>query len=410
MENKINKKTDYTTLIHGGVAKDQYGAVNVPVYRSSTFIFDNVDQGARRFKGEETGYIYTRLGNPTTATLERKLAMLEHAEKAVMTASGMGAISSVMWTFLKAGDRLIADSNLYGCTFALFTHTLPKFGIDVQITDFSNIENIKKLLNDKTTMVYFETPTNPTMKVNDIRAISDLAHKYNPKIKVVVDNTFASPYLQKPLDHGANIVVHSGTKYINGHADVVVGAIAGSNEDIKLASMVGIKDCTGSVLDPGAAYLVNRGLNTLGVRMNQHCKNAEKVVAYLQKCKYVKKVNYPGLTTCIGHEAAKRQMSQFGGMASFETNLTFEQTKIFANSLKVWTLAVSLGGVESLIEHPASMTHSTYSVEELKKYNIVPNLIRISIGLEDVDELIADFEQAFNIAANNAPTDRVRIE
>lgn len=408
-ENKT-KKSDYTTLIHGGVVKDQYGAVNVPVYRSSTFIFENVDQGARRFKGEESGYIYTRLGNPTTATLERKLALLEHAEAAVMTASGMGAISSVMWTFLKSGDRLIADSNLYGCTFALFTHTLPKFGIDVQITDFSKISNIKKLLNKKTAMIYFETPTNPTMKVNDIKAIAELAHKFNPKIKVVVDNTFASPYLQKPLDHGANLVVHSGTKYINGHADIVVGAICGKKEDIQLAAMVGIKDCTGSVLDPGAAYLVNRGLNTLGVRMDQHCRNAKKFVEYLQSCKYVRKVNYPGLKTCVGHDAAKRQMAQFGGMASFETNLTFEQTKIFVNSLKVWTLAVSLGGVESLIEHPASMTHSTYSAEELKKYSIVPNLIRISIGLEDVNELIADFEQAFKVAAKNVPTKRVRIE
>lgn len=396
---KHNIKTDETRLIHEGVIENKYGAVGVPIYQASTFIFDSVDQGARRFKGEEDGYIYTRLGNPTTAALQNKIAALENGEACVMTSSGMGAIASVMWTFLKAGDRLIADSNLYGCTFALFTHTLTKFGIDVQICDFSNIENIKKLLNEKTTIVYFETPTNPTMKVNNIELIAKTVHDYNKKINVVVDNTFASPYLQKPLNFGADIVVHSGTKYINGHSDVIVGCVISTREKVQQVAMVGIKDCTGSVLDPHAAYLVNRGLSTLAPRMQRHCANAKKFVDYLTKSKYVKVVHYPGLPTCIGHEAAKRQMKDFGGMISFETNLSFEQTKVFVNSLKLWTLAVSLGGIESLIEHPASMTHSTYSEEELAKYDITPGLIRISVGIEDIDELIADFEQAFEIAA-----------
>lgn len=395
---KYKNKTDETRLIHEGIIENKYGAVTVPIYQTSTFIFDSVDQGARRFKGEEDGYIYTRLGNPTTTALQNKIAALEKGEACVMTSSGMGAIASVMWTFLKSGDRLIADSNLYGCTFALFTHTLTKFGIDVQICDFSKIENIKKLLNEKTAIVYFETPTNPTMKVNDIKLIAKIVHDYNKKINVVVDNTFASSYLQKPLTLGADIVVHSGTKYINGHADVIVGCVISSKEKIQQVAMVGIKDCTGSVLDPHAAYLVNRGLSTLAVRMQKHCANAKKFVDYLKNSKYVKAVHYPGLSNCVGHEAAKRQMKDFGGMASFETNLSFEQTKVFVNSLRLWTLAVSLGGVESLIEHPASMTHSTYSKDELAQYDITPGLIRISIGIEDIDELIVDFEQAFAIA------------
>ncbi len=391
--------SDKTKAIHAGTIKNSYGAVNVPIYQSSTFIFDSVDQGAKRFKGEEDGYIYTRLGNPTTTALQNKIAALENGEACVMTASGMGAIASVMWTFLKAGDRLIADSNLYGCTFALFTHTLIRFGIDVQIVDFSNIENIKAKLNKHTTMVYFETPTNPTMKVNDIELIAKTVHAFNNKINVVVDNTFPSPYLQKPLNFGADIVVHSGTKYINGHSDVIVGAVVSSKEKIMQVTMVGLKDCTGAVLDPHAAFLVNRGLLTLPIRMKAHCENAKKFVDYLLHSKYVKVVHYPGLPTCVGHVAAKKQMKDFGGMASFETNLSFEQTKVFVNSLKLWTLAVSLGGVESLIEHPASMTHSTYSTKELAKYNITPGLIRISIGTENVDELIEDFEQAFAIAS-----------
>ncbi len=387
-----------TNLIHKGHIHDQFGSVNNPVYRTSTFAFDNVNQGAKRFLGEESGYIYTRLGNPTTHALEEKIACLENAEACVMTSSGMGAIASTFWTFLKKGDRIIADNMLYGCTFALLTHSLPKFGIDVVLVDLSNPENLQKKLSKNTTMVYFETPTNPSLKINDIAKLSEIAHNFNKDIKVVVDNTFATPYLQKPIDLGADIVVHSCTKYINGHSDVIAGCAVGSKKDINDIAMVGIKDCTGAVMDPDTAFLVNRGLSTLAVRMDQHIKNAKKVVEYLSKSKYVKCVNYPGLENFPNHDVAKKQMKDYGAMISFETNLSFEETKKFVNSLKVWTLAVSLGGFESLIEHPASMTHSTYTVEELKKINITRNLIRISTGLEDVDDLINDFEQAFKQA------------
>lgn len=388
-----------TKFIHSGNIHDQFGSANTPIYRTSTFVFKNCEQGARRFLGKESGYIYTRLGNPTTHSLEEKIAIAEHGEACVMTASGMGAISSTFWTFLNKGDRIIADNMLYGCTFALLNHSLPRFGVDVQFTDLTNLNNLKKLLNAKTKMVYFETPTNPGLKIIDIEEISKIAHKFNKKIKVVVDNTFASPYLQKPLDHGADMVVHSCTKYINGHSDVVAGCAIGSKKDIADVAMIGIKDCTGSVMDPDVSFLVNRGLSTLPVRMEAHVANAKKVAEYLNKSNYVKKVNYPGLPNFKGHDIAKKQMKDFGAMISFETNLTFEQTKKFVNSLKVWTLAVSLGGYESLIEHPASMTHSTYSKEELAKVGISPNLIRISVGLEDVNDLIADFDQAFKKAS-----------
>lgn len=387
-----------TKLIHAGAVEDSNGAVIAPIYQTSTFKFKDVDQGANRFLGKENGYIYTRLGNPTTDALARKLASLEEAEAAVMTSSGMGAIASVMWTFLKAGDRLISDTNLYGCTYALFNHTLTKFGIDVVQVDFTKPELVKKALNNKTAMVYFETPCNPNLKVIDIQKIAKMAHDYNKNIKVVVDNTFASPVVQRPITLGADLVVHSCTKYINGHADVISGAVVGSSKDIMNVAMVGIKDCTGAVLDPMAGYLINRGLCTLGVRMERHIANAKKVVQYLLKSPYVKKVNYPGIPTFEGYKIAKKQMDDFGGMLSFETNLTFAQTKKFVNSLKVWTLAVSLGGIESLIEHPASMTHSTYSKEDLAKAGISPTLIRIATGLEDVNELIADFDQAFKKA------------
>lgn len=392
----MSKKTD---LIHAGAIKDQFGAIVTPVYRTSTFIFKDVDQGANRFSGKEKGYIYSRLGNPTNNALERKLAKVEGAQACVMAASGMGAIASVMWTFLNKGDRLISDQTLYGCTFALFEHTLKRFGVDVVLTDLSKPENLKKYLNKNTTMVYFETPTNPNMKVIDIKEIAKITHKYNKNIRVVVDNTFASPYCQNPLKLGADIVVHSCTKYINGHADLICGAILGNKEDMQQAGMVGIKDCTGAVLDAGAAYLVNRGLSTLAVRMEQHSKNAMEIAQWLDKCKYVKVVNYPGLSTNKYHKVAKKQMNGYSGILSFETNLSFEKTKKFVNSLKLFTLAVSLGGFETLIEHPASMTHSTYSPAELKKAGIPPCLVRVSVGLEDTKELIADLEQAFAKAA-----------
>jgi methionine-gamma-lyase len=264
--------------------------------------------------------------------------------------------------------------------------------------DFNNLQLVKKSLKPNTVMVYFETPCNPTIKVNDIKAIATIAHNYNKNIRVVLDNTFASPYLQHPLQLGVDICIHSLTKYINGHSDVLAGCVCGNKQDIKIIRDEGLRDSTGSVLSPDDAYMVIRGLKTLAVRMNVICQNALAIAQYLEKSPYVKKVYYPGLKSHKNHIVAKKQMEQFGGMISFETNLSFSQTKKFVNNLKLVTLAVSLGGVESLIEHPASMTHILFTKEALLKSGITPNLIRFSTGIEDVRDLIEDFDQAFKSA------------
>jgi methionine-gamma-lyase len=293
----------------------------------------------------------------------------------------------------------LADNSLYGCTFALFTHCLSRFGIQVDLIDFANLDAVKKAIKPNTRIVYFETPTNPTLKVNDIKAIAEIVHNANKDIKVIVDNTFATPLLQKPIELGANIVVHSMTKYINGHGDIIAGCACGSAKDIGEIKMVGIKDATGSVLGADDAYMVNRGLRTLSIRLKKHISNTKQIIAYLQKSPFIKTIYYPGLDTTIGHDAATKQMSDFGAVLSFETNLTFEQTKALVNNVKIITLAVSLGSTESLIEHPASMTHSTYTPEALKEAGISPTLIRLSVGIEDADDLINDLDQAFKIAA-----------
>jgi methionine-gamma-lyase len=292
----------------------------------------------------------------------------------------------------------LADTSLYGCTFALFTHCLTRFGIQVDLVDFANIDNVKKAIKPNTKIVYFETPTNPTLKVSDIKAVAAVSHNANKDIKVIVDNTFATPLLQRPIELGANLSVHSMTKYINGHGDIIAGCVCGTAKDIGEIKMVGIKDATGSVLSADDAYMINRGLRTLSIRLQKHISNTRKIIDYLQKSPYIKTVYYPGLDTTAGHEAASKQMDDFGAVLAFETSLTFEQTKTFVNSVKVITLAVSLGSTESLIEHPASMTHSTYTPEDLKNAGISPTLIRLSVGIEDPEDLINDLDQALKFA------------
>lgn len=387
-----------TKIIHDGHIKNQYNALAEPIYKTSTFIFDDVQQGGNRFAGKEQGYIYSRLGNPTVSALQRKLASLENAEAAVATSSGMGAISSVMWTFLKAGDHVLADRNLYGCTYALFMHGLTKFGIQVDLVDLSQPQNIIYNLKPNTRMVFFETPSNPSLKVIDIEHVAMQAHNYNKNILVVVDNTFATPYLQQPLSLGADLVVHSLTKYINGHGDLIAGAVIGSQELITQVNFVGIKDLTGAVMSSEDAFMILRGIKTLAVRMEKHCENTKRIVEFLKNSQFVKKINYPGLSSHHNHNVAKKQMKDFGAVLSFETNLTFEQTKKFVNSLKIWTLAVSLGDVESLIEHPASMTHATYCEQEQLKEGITPTMVRLSVGLEDPQDLIDDLMQGFVVS------------
>ena len=381
-----------TTAIHAGTLKNLYGTLAMPIYQTSTFIFDSAEQGGRRFALEEAGYIYTRLGNPTTTVLENKIAALEEGEAGIATSSGMGAISSTLWTVLKAGDHVVTDKTLYGCTFALMNHGLTKFGIEVTFVDTSNLDEVKNAMKENTRVVYLETPANPNLKIVDLEALSKIAHT-NPNTLVIVDNTFATPYMQKPLKLGADIVVHSVTKYINGHGDVIAGLVVTNKELADQIRFVGLKDMTGAVLGPQDAYYIIRGMKTFEIRMERHCKNAKKVVEFLNKHPKIKKVYYPGLETHPGYEIAKKQMKDFGAMISFELKGGFEAGKTLLNSLKLCSLAVSLGDTETLIQHPASMTHSPYTKEEREAAGITDGLVRLSVGLENIEDIIADLEQ-----------------
>ena len=381
-----------TTAIHAGTLKNLYGTLAMPIYQTSTFIFDSAEQGGRRFALEEAGYIYTRLGNPTTTVLENKIAALEEGEAAIATSSGMGAISSTLWTVLKAGDHVVTDKTLYGCTFALMCHGLTRFGIEVTFVDTSNLDEVKNAMKENTRVVYLETPANPNLKIVDLEALSKLAHT-NPNTLVIVDNTFATPYMQKPLKLGADIVVHSVTKYINGHGDVIAGLVITNKELADQIRFVGLKDMTGAVLGPQDAYYIIRGMKTFEIRMERHCKNAKKVVEFLNKHPKIERVYYPGLETHPGHEIAKKQMKDFGAMISFELKGGFEAGKTLLNNLKLCSLAVSLGDTETLIQHPASMTHSPYTKEEREAAGITDGLVRLSVGLENVEDIIADLEQ-----------------
>ena len=381
-----------TTAIHAGTLKNLYGTLAMPIYQTSTFIFDSAEQGGRRFALEEAGYIYTRLGNPTTTVLENKIAVLEEGEAGVAMSSGMGAISSTLWTVLKAGDHIVTDKTLYGCTFALMNHGLTRFGVEVTFVDTSNLDEVKNAMKKNTRVVYLETPANPNLKIVDLEALSKLAHT-NPNTLVIVDNTFATPYMQKPLKLGADIVVHSVTKYINGHGDVIAGLVVTNKELADQIRFVGLKDMTGAVLGPQDAYYIIRGMKTFEIRMERHCANAKKVVEFLNKHPKIEKVYYPGLETHPGYEIAKKQMKDFGAMISFELKGGFEAGKTLLNNLKLCSLAVSLGDTETLIQHPASMTHSPYTKEEREAAGITDGLVRLSVGLENVEDIIADLEQ-----------------
>jgi methionine-gamma-lyase len=391
------KKLGFATRqIHTGKVKNAAGSLCDPIYQTSTFEFDTVEQGGNRFAGKECGYIYSRLGNPTVAAVEAKMADLEGGEAALCTASGMGAISSALWSAVEGGDEIVADETLYGCTYALLNHGMSKFGVKATLTDLSNIENLKKALTAKTKVVYFETPCNPTLKVLDIALIAKTAHDYNPAIRVVVDNTFATPYLQRPLELGANVVVHSATKYLNGHGDVIAGVVVGDAEFVGQCRMFGLKDMTGAVMSPFNAFLMARGMKTLDIRMERHCANAMKVAEFLEGHPAVAKVYYPGLKSFEGYEIASKQMSKPGGMMSIELKADRAATAAALNKLQLCTIAVSLGDAETLVEHPASMTHSTYTAEELKAAGISEGLVRISIGLEDPEDIIADFKSVLD--------------
>lgn len=388
-----------TRAIHGGHdAAGHQGALNPPIYWSSTFAFASAEQGAARFAGEEPGMIYSRVTNPTVANLETRLAALENGEAAVAFGSGMGAITSLVWTQLRPGDEMLVDLTLYGCTHSLVHHLLPQFGIVVRAADFTDPDALRDQLNERTRLVFFETPANPNMRLTDIAAVSALVHRHSPAL-VAVDNTYCTPYLQRPLELGADVVVHSLTKYINGHGDVIAGAAVGRRDVIDPLRWVGIKEMTGACLSPMDAYLVLRGLKTLPIRMDRHCQSASAIARFLDRQAAVARVDYPGLPSHPQHDLAARQMAQPGAMIAFELEGGLEAGRRFINALQLITRAVSLGDAESLAQHPASMTHSSYDAEERERHLISDGLVRLSVGLEDVDDLLADLDQALRRAA-----------
>lgn len=385
-----------TKAIHGGHKKDATtGALTTPIYQTSTFVFDSAEQGGRRFAGEESGYIYTRLGNPTNTQVEEKVALLEGAEACTSMGSGMGAISSALWTVLKAGDHVIANKTLYGCTFALLSHGMTRYGVEVSFIDCNNLDEVKSAIKENTKVVLLETPANPDLQLIDIKAVCEIAHKQEGCI-VMVDNTFCTPYIQRPIELGADVVIHSATKYLNGHGDVVAGFVAGKADLINDVKLFGVKDMTGSILSPFDAYLVMRGMKTLQIRMDRHCQSAMKVAEFLETHPNVEKISYPGLKSFPQYELAQRQMDMPGGMIAFEVKGGVEAGKKLLNTLNLCTLAVSLGDCETLIQHPASMTHAAYGPEERLAAGITDGLIRLSVGLEDAQDIINDLNEGLN--------------
>jgi len=370
--------------------------VNSQIYTSSTYAFASIREGMEIFAGEREGFIYSRVGNPTTALLEARLASLEGGEAALVSASGMGAITALLWTLLAPGDEVIADKTLYGCTFAFLNHGLARFGVGIHHVDLTEPENLAAALTPQTRLVLFESPANPNMRLVDIAAVAKLAHQAGAR--VVVDNTYCTPYLQRPLALGADFVVHSATKYLGGHGDLIAGAIVGPTDDMKQIRGYGIKEMTGAVLSSLDAFLILRGLKTLALRMDRHCANALGLARFLEGHRSVREVWYPGLPSFAQGELAHRQMSGFGGMIAFELEGGLEGGIAFMDALGLATRAVSLGDAETLVQHPASMTHATYTPEERLAHDISDTLVRVSVGLEDLDDLIADFDQALNQA------------
>lgn len=382
----------HTKAIHAGHKHDKSaGAHATPIFQTSTFVFDSCEQGARRFEGAEDGYIYSRLGNPNMTELEEKMAALENGGAAISTGSGMAAISTILMSQLKAGDHMIAGDALYGCTNSLMTHVLPRFNIETTFVNTSGLSSIEKAMKDNTKVIYIETPANPTMQITDIKAVSEIARRHGAIL--VVDNTFMTPYLQKPLDLGADIVVHSATKYICGHGDVVAGIIVSSKDIIMNMKFPYFKDF-GGITSPFDAWLLVRGLKTLPARVDIHCKNAKIVVDYLVNHPAISDVYFPGLKDHPQHEIAKKQATDFGAMIAFELKGGIEAGKTLMDNIKMISLAVSLGCVDSLIQHPASMTHSPVAPEDRLKAGITDGLVRLSVGIENVEDIIADLDQA----------------
>ncbi len=397
---QFNSKNIETNAIHAGRIDDkQFGSLATPLYQTSTFIFDNAQQGGDRFAGESEGYIYTRLGNPTTRQLEQRVAAMECMDDAAATATGMAAVSAALLTNLQAGDHLISSKAVYGCSFALMSHMLKKFAIEVTFVDMTEPENIKTAIKENTKLIFLETPINPNLVVLDLEKICAIAKEH--KLLSIVDNTFLTPVLQQPAKFGADIVVHSATKYLNGHGDVVAGIVCASFEMINDIKMTTLKDI-GATMSPHDAWLIMRGLKTLPIRMDRHCSNAQTVAEFLEQHPAVSEVYYPGLESHSGNKFIGKQMKAAGGVIAFELNTDLAGGSAFIDAMELFSIAVSLGDAESLIQHPASMTHSPYTPEERENAGISDSLIRISVGLENVEDIVADLTQALAKVSQNS--------
>lgn len=383
-----------TKVIHEGYdAKDMSGSLSTPLFQTSTFTFDTAEQGERRFAGEEEGYIYSRLGNPTVTVLEERIAALEKGERGLAFGSGMAAISAILIALTKANDHVICSSGLYGCTFGLLTMIKDKYNISHDFSNMDTEDSVRALIRPETTCIYVETPINPTMKLIDLKMVANVAKEFN--IPVVVDNTFSSPYIQQPLELGCDVVVHSATKYIGGHGDVVAGLAAGKKDFLDAVAMTTQKDI-GGIISPFDAWLLLRGLKTLPIRLDRHSDNAEKIFEKLNGHPKVGRVNYPSDKNHKDYPIFKKQMKRGAGVISFEITGTKEDAQKLLNALSFIKIAVSLGDAETLIEHPATMTHSVIPQVSRERMGITNQLIRLSVGLEAWEDIWADIEQALH--------------
>ncbi|WP_394174361.1 methionine gamma-lyase [Guptibacillus hwajinpoensis] len=388
---KDNHRFETRTIHDGYEDKSHHNSLAAPIYQTSTFTFETAEAGERRFAGEDPGYIYSRLGNPTVRMLEERIASLENAEAGLAFGSGMAAVSAVLLNLVKSGDHILCSEGVYGCTFGLLKMLEGKFSIDHDLLPLDSVEQIRSAIRPTTTVIYIETPINPTLKLIDLEMIVSVAKEYG--IQVVVDNTFSTPYLQRPLEFGCDIVLHSATKYIGGHGDVVAGLVAGSKDAMTSIAKSTQKDI-GGILSPFDAWLLLRGLKTLPLRMDRHCANARSIVENLSSHPRVKKVMYPGTETSPSYAIAKKQMKYPGGLISFELDGGKQEAQEFMNKLKMIKIAVSLGDAETLIQHPSTMTHAVVPEDERRRMGISDSLIRLSIGLEAWEDIWEDVLQA----------------
>ncbi len=390
MKNTRNHWKPATVAIHAGLERHGVGVeVGLPISRTSNFTFPNTEEMKRWAAGKSKAYIYTRYGNPTLAVVEKKLAALEGGEAAIVTASGMAAISSTLLGHLSAGEEVIASAQLYGGTYRLMRDTFSRLGIRVRHVPCS-LEGIEGLVTPRTRVLYVESPTNPTLRLVDLEKAAGFARRHG--LVAMVDNTFATPLLQKPLAMGFDVVLHSATKYLGGHSDIIAGAAIGSRDRIAKVREMVIE--LGGSMDPGAAYLLDRGIKSLAVRVARHSENAMAVARFLERHPKVAGVHYPGLKSHPDHALARRQMKGFGGMMAFDLKGGLAAARRFCDRVRVFLLAASLGGVESLVVLPAFTSHYNMSAQELKTAGVTPGTVRVSVGLEDAEDLIADLRQA----------------